>query len=39
MPSAEQSKQIIGQQIAEAESHIAALRKRLAELESGEKAE
>jgi hypothetical protein len=39
VPSAEQSKQIIEQQIATAESHIAALRKRLVELEPGEKNE
>ena len=39
MPSTEQLKQIIGQQIAAAEGHIAALRKRLVEMEPGEKKE
>ena len=39
IPSAEQSKQIIEHQIAAAESHIATLRKRLVELEPGEKNE
>jgi hypothetical protein len=39
IPSPEQSKQIIEQQITAAESHIATLRKRLVELEPGEKNE
>jgi hypothetical protein len=38
VPSAEQSKQIVEQQIAAAESYIATLRKRL-ELEPVEKTE
>ena len=37
LPSTEQLRQIIGQQIATAENHIAALRKRLVEMEPGEK--
>jgi len=39
VPSTEQPKQIIEQQIAIAESHIAALRKRLVEIEPEEKKE
>jgi hypothetical protein len=39
IPSAEQSKQIIEQQIAASESHIATLRKRLVEMEPGENKE
>jgi hypothetical protein len=37
LPSAKQSKQIIEKQIAAAEEHIAALRRRLGELEPREK--
>lgn len=37
IPSAEQSKSIIEKEITAAENHVEALRKRLIELESGEK--
>jgi hypothetical protein len=38
VPAAEQSKSIIEKEITAAENHVAALRKKISEIESGDKA-